>query len=126
MTVDQRTAVAAMVDHTLLKPEATDGRRRALVAEATDLGVYAVCVSPSMVRRGRAAATSGLVIADRRRIPFWQAPFGDQGAARPRWPSPRAPTRSTWSSTSARPCAATSPPSAPTSPPSGRGPRRRC
>ncbi|BBY59142.1 deoxyribose-phosphate aldolase [Mycolicibacterium sarraceniae] len=41
--------VAALVDHTLLKPEATDADVIALVAEAADLGAYAVCVSPSMV-----------------------------------------------------------------------------
>lgn len=38
-----------MVDHTLLKPEATEADVAALVAEAAELGVYAVCVSPSMV-----------------------------------------------------------------------------
>ncbi|WP_431237571.1 deoxyribose-phosphate aldolase [Mycolicibacterium aichiense] len=41
--------VAALVDHTLLKPEATDADVIALVDEAVDLGVLAVCVSPSMV-----------------------------------------------------------------------------
>lgn len=41
--------MAAFVDHTLLKPEATDAEVAALVAEAAELGVYAVCVSPSMV-----------------------------------------------------------------------------
>lgn len=60
-----RTQVAALVDHTLLKPEATTADVAALVAEATDLGVYAVCVSPSMVpvavRAGgvRVAAVAG-------------------------------------------------------------------
>lgn len=44
-----RDQVAALVDHTLLKPEATAADAVALVAEAADLGVYAVCVSPSMV-----------------------------------------------------------------------------
>lgn len=44
-----RERVAAVVDHTLLKPEATEADVAALVAEAIDLGVYAVCVSPSMV-----------------------------------------------------------------------------
>jgi deoxyribose-phosphate aldolase len=38
-----------MVDHTLLKPEATRADVEALIAEATDLGVLAVCVSPSML-----------------------------------------------------------------------------
>jgi deoxyribose-phosphate aldolase len=44
-----RAQLAALVDHTLLKPEATDADVMALVAEAAELGVYAVCVSPSMV-----------------------------------------------------------------------------
>ncbi|WP_373203126.1 deoxyribose-phosphate aldolase [Mycobacterium marinum] len=44
-----RDQVAALVDHTLLKPEATAADVVALVAEAAELGVYAVCVSPSMV-----------------------------------------------------------------------------
>ncbi len=44
-----RSAVAAIVDHTLLKPEATAADVRALIAEAQELGVGAVCVSPSML-----------------------------------------------------------------------------
>ncbi|MEB3984263.1 deoxyribose-phosphate aldolase [Mycobacterium sp. 663a-19] len=44
-----RAQLAALVDHTLLKPEATAADVAALVAEAAELGVYAVCVSPSMV-----------------------------------------------------------------------------
>lgn len=44
-----RDAVARLVDHTLLKPEATDADVRELVTEATELGVLAVCVSPSML-----------------------------------------------------------------------------
>ncbi|ORV81962.1 2-deoxyribose-5-phosphate aldolase [Mycobacterium interjectum] len=44
-----RAQLAALIDHTLLKPEATRADVAALVAEATELGVYAVCVSPSMV-----------------------------------------------------------------------------
>lgn len=44
-----RRQLAAMVDHTLLKPEASEADVAALVAEGVDLGVYAVCVSPSMV-----------------------------------------------------------------------------
>ncbi|OBH75196.1 deoxyribose-phosphate aldolase [Mycobacterium scrofulaceum] len=44
-----RAQLAAMVDHTLLKPEATEADVTALVTEAAELGVYAVCVSPSMV-----------------------------------------------------------------------------
>lgn len=41
-----RTDVAAMIDHTLLKPEATAADVAATVAEAKDLSVKAVCVSP--------------------------------------------------------------------------------
>jgi deoxyribose-phosphate aldolase len=44
-----RGELAALVDHTLLKPEATEADVIALVDEAAALGVYAVCVSPSMV-----------------------------------------------------------------------------
>lgn len=42
-----RATLAAMIDHTLLKPEATTDEVTALCEEATDLGVAAVCVSPS-------------------------------------------------------------------------------
>jgi deoxyribose-phosphate aldolase len=42
-----RSEVARMVDHTLLKPEATAQEVAELVAEAQKLGVYSVCVSPS-------------------------------------------------------------------------------
>ncbi|HEY3438190.1 MAG TPA: deoxyribose-phosphate aldolase [Actinotalea sp.] len=44
-----RAAVARMVDHTLLKPEATRADVDALIAEARRLGVYSICVSPSML-----------------------------------------------------------------------------
>jgi deoxyribose-phosphate aldolase len=58
-----RDYVAALVDHTLLKPEATDVDVRFLVQEAEDLGVYAVCVSPSMVPVVRLAGGLGVVTA---------------------------------------------------------------
>lgn len=44
-----RAEVAAIIDHTLLKPEATPADVEALVSEAKDLGVLAICVSPSML-----------------------------------------------------------------------------
>lgn len=44
-----RAQVASMIDHTLLKPEASSRDVRALVDEAVELGVFAVCVSPSML-----------------------------------------------------------------------------
>lgn len=61
-----RGEVAALVDHTLLKPEATEADVAALVAEAADLGVFAVCVSPSMISVAHKAAGAhpeSLVIA---------------------------------------------------------------
>ncbi len=44
-----RAEVAALVDHTFLKPEATDADIVGLLADAAALGVFAVCVSPTMV-----------------------------------------------------------------------------
>jgi deoxyribose-phosphate aldolase len=58
-----RDDVAAVVDHTLLKPEATQRDVAALVAEAAELGVYCVCVSPPMVAVARESAPAGLHIA---------------------------------------------------------------
>jgi deoxyribose-phosphate aldolase len=62
-----RAQLAALVDHTLLKPEATDADVVALVAEGTELGVYAVCVSPSMVptavKASGAAEAGGVRVA---------------------------------------------------------------
>lgn len=54
MTLD-RAGVARLIDHTLLKPEATEADVERLCAEAVDLGVLAVCVSPSMVPVARRA-----------------------------------------------------------------------
>jgi len=42
-------SVARLIDHTLLKPEATSADVDALIAEAIELGTYSVCVSPSML-----------------------------------------------------------------------------
>jgi deoxyribose-phosphate aldolase len=58
-----RAEVAGVVDHTLLKPEATQSDITTLVAQAVELGVYAVCVSPSMVAVARSSAPEGLYIA---------------------------------------------------------------
>jgi len=59
----RRDDVAAVVDHTLLKPEATQHDVTALVSEAAELGVYCVCVSPSSVAVARMSAPAGLHIA---------------------------------------------------------------
>ncbi|WP_280362327.1 deoxyribose-phosphate aldolase [Nocardia wallacei] len=54
-----RGEVAAMIDHTLLAPEATAAEVAAAVAEARELGVYAVCLSPAMLP----VRAAGLVVA---------------------------------------------------------------
>lgn len=48
-----RDEVAGLVDHTLLKPEATGDDVAVAAEEAAALGTYAVCVSPSMVSVAR-------------------------------------------------------------------------
>jgi len=58
-----RAAVAELVDHTLLKPEATDVDVAFLTQEAAELEVYAVCVSPSLVAAARRSAAADLSIA---------------------------------------------------------------
>jgi deoxyribose-phosphate aldolase len=57
-----REEVAALVDHTLLKPEATEADVRALASEAEELEVYAVCVSPSMIPVVRRSLSLGPTI----------------------------------------------------------------
>ena len=57
-----RARLAAMIDHTLLKPEATAGQVAALCAEGLALGVAAVCVSPRWVAHAVAHA-EGLPVA---------------------------------------------------------------
>lgn len=56
-----REQLARYVDHTLLKPEATPADVQALITEGAELGVFSVCVSPSMlpleVPNGLAVAT---------------------------------------------------------------------
>ncbi|MGI4896291.1 MAG: deoxyribose-phosphate aldolase [Janthinobacterium lividum] len=54
-----RREVARLVDHTLLKPEASAADVVALCEEARELGVLAVCVSPSMLP----VPGDGLVVA---------------------------------------------------------------
>lgn len=54
-----RAEVAAMIDHTLLAPEATAAEVDAVVSEARELGVYAICVSPSMLP----VRASGVMVA---------------------------------------------------------------
>jgi len=49
VTALTRAELARMVDHTLLAPTATPADVAALVAEGASLGVYSVCVSPSLL-----------------------------------------------------------------------------
>jgi deoxyribose-phosphate aldolase len=49
MISDQARAVAATIDHTLLKPDATADQIRRLCQEAMDYGFHAVCVNPGYV-----------------------------------------------------------------------------
>ena len=44
-----RAELATMIDHTLLKPEATPDQVRATLEEGARLGCFSVCVSPSQV-----------------------------------------------------------------------------
>lgn len=44
-----RTELARLVDHTLLRTDASHADVLALVSEAAELGAYSVCVSPSML-----------------------------------------------------------------------------
>ena len=55
-----RDQVAHMIDHTLLKPEATVSDVEALVEEAARLGTFSVCVSPSLLP---VEAPAGLAVA---------------------------------------------------------------
>ena len=49
MTNLDREQLAALIDHTLLKPESTTDDVRSLLREAEELGTYSVCISPSML-----------------------------------------------------------------------------
>jgi deoxyribose-phosphate aldolase len=58
-----RERVAALIDHTLLKPEATKADVVALLQEADELDVFAVCVSPTMVSTAKSLRTGDYAIA---------------------------------------------------------------
>lgn len=62
MTID-RAQLAAMMDYTLLKPEASAEDVQALIDDAVELGVGAVCVSPNMLFACTSAADKGLRVA---------------------------------------------------------------
>jgi deoxyribose-phosphate aldolase len=58
-----KAALAAYVDHTLLKPEATAADVATLVEEGAALGVFSVCVSPSFVSLAVEVAAGRLAVA---------------------------------------------------------------
>ncbi|MDI3312833.1 MAG: deoxyribose-phosphate aldolase [Mycobacterium sp.] len=58
-----REQLAALIDHTLLTPEATAADVAAVAVEAAELRVHAVCVAPPMVPIAAAAAAAGVRIA---------------------------------------------------------------
>lgn len=45
----ERDVLARMIDHTLLKTDATPAQVLDLLAEAKELGTYSICISPSML-----------------------------------------------------------------------------
>lgn len=57
-----RTELARMIDHTLLKPEATDADVARLCREAGLLGVHSVCVSPSRLPLAPGELAPGIVV----------------------------------------------------------------
>ena len=56
-------AVARTIDHTLLKPEATSSDVEKLCREAARLGVFAVCVSPTLVPAAVANTPDEIAVA---------------------------------------------------------------
>lgn len=58
-----RAEVAGMIDHTLLAPGATAADVAALCREAGGLGVFAVCVSPSMLPLAPGVLPAGVALA---------------------------------------------------------------
>jgi deoxyribose-phosphate aldolase len=58
-----RADLAAMIDHTLLAPEATDDDVARLAKEAGRLGVGAICVSPSRLPIAPGVLAPGIAVA---------------------------------------------------------------
>lgn len=63
MNGDLRHELAAMIDHTLLAPEATAADVAKLCAEARELHVAAVCVSPSMLPLANGSLDPDIAVA---------------------------------------------------------------
>jgi deoxyribose-phosphate aldolase len=61
MTPDELTHLAAVIDHTLLKPDATRGDIDRLCAEAVQFGFATVCINPTWVPHAAHALTGSRV-----------------------------------------------------------------
>ncbi|CAN5668578.1 deoxyribose-phosphate aldolase [soil metagenome] len=58
-----RAALARLIDHTLLAPDATPGQIAMFCGEATQLGVGAICVSPNRLPLPAGALPNGTAVA---------------------------------------------------------------
>ncbi|HEX2809413.1 MAG TPA: deoxyribose-phosphate aldolase [Kineosporiaceae bacterium] len=58
-----RGTVAKLIDHTLLKPEATAADVATLCAQAAELGVFSVCISPSRLPLAVGILEPGFAVA---------------------------------------------------------------
>lgn len=58
-----RHGLASLIDHSLLRPEATASDLGALCAEASEFGVAAVCVSPSLLPVPVGSLAPGIAVA---------------------------------------------------------------
>jgi len=59
----KRVELAKLVDHTLLKAEATETDIIALCTEANELGTFSVCVSPTFVALAKANVVKSIAVA---------------------------------------------------------------
>ena len=70
-----RTEIARMIDHTLLKPDATEADIDKLSAEAVEYGFASVCVNPAWVKRAaQNVRGSGVKVASVIGFPFGATP----------------------------------------------------
>lgn len=90
------SALAPLIDHTLLKPEATATDVGRLCTEAVTHEFAAVCVNPFWVPRAAEwLVNSSVALCAVAGFPF-AARAVSARARRPRWPCAKAQPRSTW------------------------------
>ncbi len=95
--------VAALIDHTLLKPEATQADIQKLCDEARRHGFFSVCVNPTYVRQaGSLLRGTPVKVCCVVGFPLGAQPPETKALEARQGDPRRAPARSTWSSTSAR------------------------